>query len=361
MSTPGVSVIMPAYNHEKYVGEAIESVLNQTFRDFEFIIINDGSTDGTDGVIRSYDDPRICYYTQENIDAPQTINRGFSLAKGRYISIINSDDVYPPERLAFLTEIAESTGARFVITGLEFINDFSEPINDPSHPNVEWYERLKSKYLEGGSIERTFLIGNLAVTSSNFFFKAEVLRDLGQLNIYKYVHDYDFVLRSILEYRDKFHALTDEKHLLYRVHSQNTLKQYPAAARLEVFELLINFLPDFMQDKKNKDLLNSIKHIFTESQTNSPSDQSSIKKRTETFTNLIYMIGASIKNEEDKARVEAARERMKLINDFLFLEDTLIWKFTSPLKWIYYNMPSSWKASSPIQWLHSKFFQLIKN
>ncbi|MGI9534322.1 MAG: glycosyltransferase family 2 protein, partial [Thermodesulfobacteriota bacterium] len=73
---PTISVIMPAYNHEKFVADSIESVLNQSFSDFEFIIIDDGSNDKTYEIIKKYEDSRITHLTQENKDAPYTINRG---------------------------------------------------------------------------------------------------------------------------------------------------------------------------------------------------------------------------------------------------------------------------------------------
>ena len=94
-----ISVIIPAYNHEKFVGAAIDSVLQQTWTDLELIIVDDGSTDSTADVIKGYDDPRITYYYQENKDAYNTINRGIGLAKGDCIAILNSDDINKLNRL----------------------------------------------------------------------------------------------------------------------------------------------------------------------------------------------------------------------------------------------------------------------
>ena len=97
--SPLISVIIPAYNHERFIGAAIESVINQSLTDFELIIVNDGSTDGTEDVVKKYDDSRLRYFYQENQDAYNTINRGISLARGQYISILNSDDIYTIDRL----------------------------------------------------------------------------------------------------------------------------------------------------------------------------------------------------------------------------------------------------------------------
>ena len=94
-----ISVIMPAYNAEKYIGEAIESILNQTFSDFEFIIIDDGSSDGTVDVVKSYNDNRIRFYQNEkNMGVAATLNRGLDLATGDYIARMDSDDISMSER-----------------------------------------------------------------------------------------------------------------------------------------------------------------------------------------------------------------------------------------------------------------------
>lgn len=92
---------MPAYNAAKYLREAIDSILAQTFTDFEFIIINDGSTDATRQIIQSYDDPRIIYLENEhNSGICVTLNRGLDAARGRYIARMDSDDISLPERFA---------------------------------------------------------------------------------------------------------------------------------------------------------------------------------------------------------------------------------------------------------------------
>ena len=96
---PKISVLMPVYNSEIYLREAIDSILNQTFRDFEFIIIDDGSTDSSPDIIRSYSDPRIRFYLNErNMGVAATLNRGLDLATGEYIARMDSDDISLPER-----------------------------------------------------------------------------------------------------------------------------------------------------------------------------------------------------------------------------------------------------------------------
>ncbi len=100
MNVPAVSVVLPAYNCEKYIAKAIESVLHQTFIDFEFIIINDGSADRTEEVIKSFSDPRILYHLNNtNKGLVFTLNKGIDLAKGRYIARMDGDDIALLDRL----------------------------------------------------------------------------------------------------------------------------------------------------------------------------------------------------------------------------------------------------------------------
>lgn len=98
---PKISVIMPAYNAERYIREAIDSILRQTWSDFELIIIDDGSTDSTAAIIAEYTDNRIRFCPNaQNMGVAATLNRGLELACGAYIARMNADDISLPERFA---------------------------------------------------------------------------------------------------------------------------------------------------------------------------------------------------------------------------------------------------------------------
>jgi len=95
-----VTVLMPVYNSEQFLYEAIESICNQTWKDFEFLIINDGSTDSSRKIIMSFDDPRIRLVDNPtNIGLSKSLNRGLKIARGEYIARQDSDDISLPERL----------------------------------------------------------------------------------------------------------------------------------------------------------------------------------------------------------------------------------------------------------------------
>jgi len=96
---PQITVLMPAYNAEKYIAEAISSVLGQTFADFELVIVNDGSTDDTLTIIRSFDDKRIVVISQPNQGVAAALNTGLQHARAQYIARFDADDICHPQRL----------------------------------------------------------------------------------------------------------------------------------------------------------------------------------------------------------------------------------------------------------------------
>lgn len=98
---PKVSVIISAYNHEKYVAESIRSLLDQTFKNFELIIVDNGSTDSTYKVIKKFKDPRIrIFRIKKNVGFGYALNYSLNKSRGEYISLFSSDDVFSPDKLA---------------------------------------------------------------------------------------------------------------------------------------------------------------------------------------------------------------------------------------------------------------------
>lgn len=127
MIVPKVTVITPAYNAEKYLSQAIESILKQTFTDFEYIIIDDGSIDNTWQIINSYakQDPRIVsLQNKQNKDIPYTRNKGVKMAKGKYIVWQDADDISLPYRIEKQYNFMEKNTAVGIVGGyLQFFKD----------------------------------------------------------------------------------------------------------------------------------------------------------------------------------------------------------------------------------------------
>lgn len=109
MQTVKVSVIIPVYNREAYIRESVDSVLAQTFTEFEVIVVDDGSTDAAAEIIQSYTDPRIRLIRQSHQGVSAARNTGLDAARGEYITFLDSDDLYYPDFLQSMLQIIQST------------------------------------------------------------------------------------------------------------------------------------------------------------------------------------------------------------------------------------------------------------
>ena len=246
--SPKLSVIIPLYNHERYIKEAIYSVLGQSFGDFELIIINDGSTDKSEEVVKSIKDDRIKYYYQENQGAHNTINRGIQLARGKYVSILNSDDVYYKNRFEEALKVLESDSSiRAVFSHMEFIDEKGDFIRFSRGAEDNWKDKNEGTSFKGkNDVVIDLLAGNFLMTTSNLFCRRSVFKDIGYFSNLRYTHDYDFFLRLCSHYKT---YIMDIPLLKYRMHNLNTIKNNEAEVSFEVGLILANFFLNY--DKEN--------------------------------------------------------------------------------------------------------------
>lgn len=130
IDAPAVSVVMSVYNGERYLRESIESVLDQTYRNFEFIIINDGSTDSTREIALSYDDRRVCLIdNKKNMGLTKSLNRGLQIARGEYIARMDADDISMPDRFEKQIDFLDCHRDYAVVgTFLKVINENSKTV-----------------------------------------------------------------------------------------------------------------------------------------------------------------------------------------------------------------------------------------
>ena len=184
---PLVTVLMPVYNGEKYLAEAIESVLNQTFADFELLIIDDCSSDNSVEIIQSYNDNRLkLIINEENIGQSKTLNKGIEFAKGKYIARLDQDDLSYKERLQIQIEKISDSEISIIGSWANVIDTNSQIIGYIQHP------------VDNESIIDALGI-NCALTHSSIFMKREDVVSLGGYSKkYKIAMDWELWVRVAL-------------------------------------------------------------------------------------------------------------------------------------------------------------------
>jgi len=209
---PKVSVVMSVYNGEKYLKEAIESILDQTFIDFEFIIINDGSTDSSLNILKEFEqkDKRIKVISRENKGLVISLNEGVKLAQGEYIARMDADDVSDPKRLEKQLKYAQNEGLWVCGTWAKKVNDKGEAIGDmnypPSSKKIKSYALLHNPFIHPSVI-----------------FKKDIFEKVGGYNQnFKNIEDYELWTRIVFKYKT---GNMSEMLLSYRVHTEQVTKK----------------------------------------------------------------------------------------------------------------------------------------
>ncbi len=209
VNSPVVSVLMSVYNGETHLAEAIESILGQTFWNFEFIIINDGSTDATRSILNRYErnEKRISVYHQENRGLIASLNRGLGLAKGKYVARMDADDISLQDRLAVQVEFMETHNLCCAIASKVVL------IDDSNHEIGYWAEEAKTTTWD--DIRRQLLRSN-CIAHPSIVIRTPVLREFGYHRNQINSEDYDLWLRLVSN--GKRIEKIDRALLKHRVH-----------------------------------------------------------------------------------------------------------------------------------------------
>lgn len=205
-----VSVLMPAYNAAEHIKEAISSILEQTFTEFEFLIIDDGSTDSTVDIIKQFDDSRIrLIHNEGNRGLIYTLNYGLELALGKYIARMDADDIALHTRLEKQVNFLENN-PNISILGTAFV--FLGTGHEIHHPNYN--EEIRIKLLDDGAFAHpTVMMRRDVINSKGIRYNAD----------YKYIEDYQFWVEAAI--KNVKMANLDEVLLQYRQHSQQVSHQ----------------------------------------------------------------------------------------------------------------------------------------
>ncbi|MFH0824428.1 MAG: glycosyltransferase [Pseudomonadota bacterium] len=258
-AVPAVSVVIPLYNHEKYIGEAIASVLSSSFGDFEIVVVDDGSTDGSAEIAKSVGDGRIRFFQQANAGAHEAINRGVSLARAPWIAILNSDDRFHPLKLERHLHLhrrhpdleASASRVRYIFEDGRAMPRFTYP--------VQRYVRLKRLYSGSGDLFPSLLLANHLITTSCLFVRKRVFSEVGGFIPLRYVHDRFMFLT--LAAGGRFRVL-EEDLVDYRRHAANTIRENDYRGRVEDnFVLAWHLFNSLHEERGDYDLTDWIESI----------------------------------------------------------------------------------------------------
>jgi glycosyltransferase involved in cell wall biosynthesis len=212
-----VSVLIPSYNYEKYLSETIESVLDQSFKDFELIILDDFSRDNSRAIIENYQrkDKRIkAYFHEKNMGMASTINDLLSKASGKYVAYLDSDDLWDKLKLERQLAVLEKNDSLVVYSEGEIIDGNGVPTGQ-TFTQTAWGSNKK----KSGRIFEELLFENF-VFQSSLIHKRNIAKDIQFDEKLKYINDYKFWVDLAKEHQFFFIKTPLAK---YRVHGKNTL------------------------------------------------------------------------------------------------------------------------------------------
>ncbi len=234
-----IAVIIPCYNHARFVGEALESVLSQTRKPDRIMVIDDGSTDNSLEVLNAFTERGVEVHGQENMGAHNTINRLVTLAARDcgWVSILNSDDRYLPDRIATCLKIIEEQPGKSVVCSRLQVMDENGTVLPEQAPRSRWFHGAwslgKQETLE---VPEWLGQANFVATTSNIFARASYLQ-ANPFRPYRFNHDYYLLACAALEGQMTF---TPEVLLEYRVHGSNTISTRPEPLVREMLRMYLD-------------------------------------------------------------------------------------------------------------------------
>jgi glycosyltransferase involved in cell wall biosynthesis len=247
-NNPLVSIVIPCYNHRQFLERCLNSVAEQIYENIEVVIVDDCSPDAScdeiERLIRvSNWQNRFPNLTQfhpltKNQGAHNAINYGIDKANGSIIAILNSDDMYHPQRIARIVPEIQISGHEFVFSGVEFVGDDDRIVTD-SHPVAQRYCSTQQLARQYPTVGFASLISNVAMSTGNFVFTKDLYRRVGKFRDFLYCHDWDFLLRCILHTEPVF---LNQELYYYRFHGKNSFESLHSIGEKETTQILANIL-----------------------------------------------------------------------------------------------------------------------
>ncbi|WP_186429899.1 glycosyltransferase [Clostridium sp. BSD9I1] len=245
-----VSIIIPVFNGEKFISDAIRSVLNQTYKNIEIIVIDDGSIDKTADIVKNFD--KIRYIYQNNKGPAASRNLGMALSKGEYIAFLDADDLYEPEKIQKQMEILEKYKEIDVVyNDMKLVDE-----------NLQFIKYINSDYvIEDGKSFLAMLLFRQIVPIPPSIMMRRKCYDEGIKYDEKLIHaeDYEFIIRLGEKHQFKY---LQEPLYIYRRHEENLTNKHESQVKAEInivkslgIEKIKNIVKDSDFNYYNKNML----------------------------------------------------------------------------------------------------------
>jgi len=233
VNKPLLSVVMSVYNEEEYLKKSIESILDQTFTDFEFIIINDGSTDKTQNILENYvhkDDRVKLLINERNLGLAKSLNRGIEIARGKYVARMDAGDISHPERFQKQVEFLEKNENVYILgTWAYWINENKEIVGESRFPVAV---DCTNVFRSGGAIHPSIMV------------RKELFQRIGLYNEkYDISLEFELYMRTL---KSSFSIANIPEFLISVMHRDTGMTfNHLKTTQLHQFEIKLSYLPYF--------------------------------------------------------------------------------------------------------------------
>lgn len=274
---PTISVIIPTYNAEKTIEKTVKSVLNQTFTDFEIIVINDGSQDKTLDILQGITDPRLKVFSYPNAGPQKSRNRGIKKASGNYFSFLDADDLWTPDKLeAQLKALENNSDAGVVYSWTDHVDKVGNLVRRGSYRSVE------------GDILAQLLLVDFIESGSNPLVRREALETVGEFDeTLVGGQDWDMWLRLAAAYPFVVVPQVQVFHLMSPTSwSKNVERQEKGFTR--VIEKALDNAPETVRKLKNYVIANRYKTLVYDALQGQPTTKRGVSALRWLWVSLKY-------------------------------------------------------------------------
>jgi len=234
---PLVSIITPVYNAQKYIAQAINSVLSQTYKNWELIIINDGSSDNTEDIINSFCDERIIVISQSNGGVSSARNRGLEIARGEYITFLDGDDILPINSLKVRVDYLEKNPNIDLVDGRVSVKNIT----------MQKETREYMPYFRGYILDRLLSLDSRVFFNVSYLFRANIVGDIRFKSNLTHGEDLIFYI-DIAQKKDIHYSFVSDEVYWYREGDISAMSDIDGLERGYLF--LLNYLQNISLKQK---------------------------------------------------------------------------------------------------------------